>query len=654
VRNSLSNPPSSPKAGTTPGAGFFPTPTLADATIEAEVLSSVVLSEDPEKLRQLHLRDFIFPETKAIFRILRQMGNRGDPIDLPSVLRHCVEKGMEREVTLEILNSSPTATLFPHQLYRLKELSNKRIIAKATEKLNEGKITIEQFKQLTQKLNTEEGNFLPEPLPMEELFTDEPIVSILGNFLFQGALHLLSSDPGVGKTTFLYHLAVNLAEGREFLGEKLPTLKVAYFDLETPQTLRSNLLQLLEFQSNSNLLFFDQPCPVENLKSLVNKHKIDLLIIDVVSLFFSLKKEEDNSEVNNKIIQPLKEVTKETGVAIILVHHNSKGSKERSKVYKSRGASALPGGCDVVINLEVTEEDDIRKLEIAKNRLTGYTPKLYTQKQEDDFTVVEKPDSEFTKTQRLEYNVLDLLKENSSLSTGQLTRLTGAPERTLFRAINNLLITGKIEKEARGIYCLKNKKNMCEIDGRNGRNYLKPAPDKALNSCQQTANCQSDVGRNGNSVANSAKVFNYKEEKYSFSLENKEKSNLPKNKYSGSNGSLTANSKMVGRNLAETQTSVGQGFEGLPANPANKNAEKKIFPKQENKMDLITSETTIEELEQMKNKNIYQIAKISGFSEEQSYALWSWSNKLPDPYAKEVISSILKRKRGEEENGNQK
>ena len=69
-------------------------------------------------------------------------------------------------------------------------------------------------------------------------------------------------------------------------------------------------------------------------------------------------------------------------------------------------------------------------------------------------------------------------------------------------------------------------------------------------------------------------------------------------------------------------------------------------------MDLITSETTIEELEQMKNKNIYQIAKISGFSEEQSYALWSWSNKLPDPYAKEVISSILKRKRGEEENGN--
>ncbi len=286
----LSSLPSSPKAETSSGAGFFPAPTLADATIEAEVLSSVVLSEDPEKLKQLHWRDFVFPETKIIYRILRQMVKRGEPIDLPSVLRHCVEKGMEREVTLEILGASPASALFSSQLYRLKELSNKRIIAKATEKLNEGKITIEQFKQLTQKLNTEEGSSLPEPLPMEEVFTDESIVSILGNFLFQGALHLLSSDPGVGKTTFLYHLAVNLAEGREFLGEKLPTLKVAYFDLETPKTLRSNLLQLLEFQSNSNLLFFDQPCPVENLKSLVNKHKIDLLIIDVVSLFFSLKK----------------------------------------------------------------------------------------------------------------------------------------------------------------------------------------------------------------------------------------------------------------------------------------------------------------------------------------------------------------------------
>ena len=118
---------------------------------------------------------------------------------------------------------------------------------------------------------------------------------------------------------------------------------------------------------------------------------------------------------------------------------------------------------------------------------------------------------------------------------------------------------------------------MCEIDGRNGSNYLKPAPDKASSSCQQTANLMSDVGRNGSSVANSAKVFNYKEEEYFFPLENKEKSNLPKNKYSGSNGSLTANSKMVGSNLAETQTSVGQGFEGLPANSANKNVEKKFF-----------------------------------------------------------------------------
>lgn len=56
-------------------------------------------------------------------------------------------------------------------------------------------------------------------------------------------------------------------------------------------------------------------------------------------------------------------------MAIILAHHNSKASKERSKAYRSRGASALPGGVDIVINLENTEEDDIRKLEIAKTGL---------------------------------------------------------------------------------------------------------------------------------------------------------------------------------------------------------------------------------------------------------------------------------------------
>ncbi|MDI3543061.1 MAG: regulatory protein RepA [Candidatus Atribacteria bacterium] len=562
--------------------GISPTLPLVDATIEAEVLSSVVLSQDPEKLKQLHLRDFIFPETKQLYRILRQMAKRGEPIDLSSVLRHCVEKGMERETTLEILNSSPTATLFQNQLYRLKELSNKREVLKFTEKLNQGKITIEQFKHLTQKLDAQEGNSLPEPLPPEELFTNESIVSILGNFLFRGALHLLSSDPGVGKTTFLYHLAVSLAEGREFLSEELIPLRVAYFDLETPKALRSNLLQLLEFQGGENLFFFDEACSVESLKSLVKNYKVGLIIIDTKSLFFPLKKEDDNSENNSKVVKPLKELIREVGVSVIISHHNSKGSKERSKVYKSRGASALPGGCDVVINLELTEEDEIRKLEVVKNRLTGYMPKLYLHKEEGELSIVERPDSEYTRTQKAEEEILTLLKEERKLTAGELIEKIGAPRKTFYRALENLLTTGRVEKIIRGIYQLKNKKFICEIDDTNDTKSLKPAPYKAYNLCQPFF----DGDTNDTNNVSCIKELNFKENEISSSLENKERNNLPKNSYSDTSDTNCVNPETMTQTMTQSQSYASQGFEAVCVTCVTKNAEKNFFSEEENSSNI--------------------------------------------------------------------
>lgn len=55
------------------------------------------------------------------------------------------------------------------------------------------------------------------------------------------------------------------------------------------------------------------------------------------------------------------------------------------------------------------------------------------------------------------------------------------------------------------------------------------------------------------------------------------------------------------------------------------------------------SRIPISKLQQMvrEGENVYQVAKALGYSEWQAYALWSWANKLPNPYAQEVIFSIL-------------
>jgi len=43
----------------------------------------------------------------------------------------------------------------------------------------------------------------------------------------------------------------------------------------------------------------------------------------------------------------------------------------------------------------------------------------------------------------------------------------------------------------------------------------------------------------------------------------------------------------------------------------------------------------------LEGKDIYQEAKVRGFDEWRALSLWYWSNKLPEPYAREVIQTII-------------
>lgn len=530
---------------------------LNNYDVEAEILASLINSGDKftERFKELQAEDFTFPETKTVFELIKIMVEKNEPVDISGITQKA--QGREaKEAIYKVLEKHTSSTLFNNQLFRLKQLTYSREVNKLNSELSGGKITPEEFRQAITSLPIPGNDNLPQPLAPQELFSDEKIISISGNYLIRGALHLISSDPGTGKTTFLYHLATALSEGREFLGEKLTPLRVAYFDLETPRNVRSKTLQLLDFKEDGNLIFFEEKCEAEKLYQVVEKYQIDLIIIDTVSLFFSIKKEEDNAEVNNKIIQPLKELTKKTGVAIILAHHNSKASKERSKAYRSRGASALPGGVDIVINLENTEEDDIRKLEIAKNRITGYTPRLYILREERELSIIDKPDSEYTKTQKAEEYILAIL-EKKEAETRELIEKTGYSRITAFRAIENLLITGKIEKIERGKYRIKNKSG--DTDDTNDTNYLKHAPEADYTKYHPKYHQKTD---DTNSF-NSTNIFNLLEEENSFPFNKEDKEVDNKNKHDDTNE--TKETKYHDTNMILTmilpETSTTQGLE---------------------------------------------------------------------------------------------
>ena len=536
---------------------------LNNFDVEAEILASLIHSGERfnERFKELQAEDFTFPETRTTFELIMRMVERGDPVDVSGVSLQA--QGREdKEAVFKILDKHTSSALFDNQLFRLKELTNKREVKKKTDELISGGITPEEFKKAISELPTPGDGKLPQPLTPEELLNDDPITSILGNYIIRGALHLISSDPGTGKTTFLYHLAVALSEGREFLGERLTPLKIAYFDLETPRSVRSKTLQLLEFQENGNLMFFDEQCDIEKFYQLIEKHQIDFLIIDTVSLFFSIKKENDNAEVNDKIIRPLKELTKKTGVAIILVHHTAKASKEQSKAYRSRGASALPGGVDVVINLENTEEENVRKLEIAKNRIIGYTPKLYILKEEGELSIIEKPDSEYTRTQKAEEYILAIL-ERKEAEAKELIGKIDYSRATVYRAIENLLITGKIKKTERGKYRLKNKIGETgETDETIETIGLKPAPEADYKLSQPLSHDET-IETNNLSCLN---IFNSVKEKDSFTSIKDNKDTDIKNKYDDTNEikgiKKLSHETMMRQSMRQLETLEPQGFEG--------------------------------------------------------------------------------------------
>src|SRR5690606_6931666 len=120
---------------------------------------------------------------------------------------------------------------------------------------------------------------------------------------------------------------------------------------------------------------------VNELIKLAKEEKYDLIVFDTQSKALGMEDENDNSEANRMAIL-LRRLARETGAAILLIHHTKKGDGGK-KVHKGRGASAIAGDVDVVANLETLDLDTL-KLEIAKTRIPGVFQSITMRKVGDD------------------------------------------------------------------------------------------------------------------------------------------------------------------------------------------------------------------------------------------------------------------------------
>lgn len=185
-----------------------------------------------------------------------------------------------------------------------------------------------------------------------------------------GAVGMVSAFPDAGKSSIARNLLLSMACGRSYapLFDGGVALRCLHLDLETLPKLANDDLTKMEDEAcfsdeerrliGGNLfvvntlsedkkgmtLFLSEPKGLKQLQETISTLKLQFVVIDTLTAAWIMKDENNNSVVNEAVIQPLRKIARDTRCSILLLHHFGKGSEGSSNsqpIYKARGASVF-------------------------------------------------------------------------------------------------------------------------------------------------------------------------------------------------------------------------------------------------------------------------------------------------------------------------
>jgi len=194
----------------------------------------------------------------------------------------------------------------------------------------------------------------------------DPIVYLIQGLMPKGSFTLVSGPPKVGKSFLTILMAICLATGREFLGQKVAAPRKVLFveeedmpqmvvkrinqvcgGLNLTQDEMANLDKNLFFWSRNGLLIHVGGGGYRTLELETDIQEVDadVLIIDVFALIHDGEENfaKDMTPVLKKLVQY--QDTKE-GLTLILLHHTNKQTKSGKDMHSIRGSSVISGRTD--------------------------------------------------------------------------------------------------------------------------------------------------------------------------------------------------------------------------------------------------------------------------------------------------------------------
>lgn len=183
---------------------------------------------------------------------------------------------------------------------------------------------------------------------------------ILEPFIPKGRVTALCSFMKEGKSTLAFAIVGAALSGRPFLGRS--TSKVRVFWLSPGEEHLADIkthMQESGIGPDAALFVHAAPFPstpeaIAELRGFVAENRIELVVIDTLSRFWRVKSENDAAEVITAL-SPILDLSRDLGVAVLLLHHVSKGAAGERDSYRQgreiRGSGAILGVVDQALIL---------------------------------------------------------------------------------------------------------------------------------------------------------------------------------------------------------------------------------------------------------------------------------------------------------------
>jgi predicted ATP-dependent serine protease len=183
---------------------------------------------------------------------------------------------------------------------------------------------------------------------------EEEYVWVVDGMLPVAGSGIFHSKPKDGKTTISRQLAVNVSQGRPFLGRNTLQGAVLYLALEEKLSEVAKHFKLLGAEE-TDPIYVITDCRGHNLSAIqqiIAEKKPVLMIVDTLAKFVDLRKSSEYGAVNDSV-RPLHELARDSGTHVLCIHHSKKVSEEDSSD-NMLGSIALAGAVDTIIGLRKT------------------------------------------------------------------------------------------------------------------------------------------------------------------------------------------------------------------------------------------------------------------------------------------------------------